>query len=215
MLLKDQLKHFRDEKRLTQTGLARLSGVPQSVISDIEAGKTQVTRHLPQLAKALDVAPEQLDERFRSEREIPESFSPIVPVDTVQNPSELPRYSSALAGPEGRFLLDVVRDMVRGPPGLTKENAYAVHIVGDSMEPVFRAGNTAFAHKHRPVMRGDDVVVQLYEDPHSPQVVGLVKRLISYNEDELVLEQFNPPKELRFARERVKDVNKIVWAQKE
>jgi phage repressor protein C with HTH and peptisase S24 domain len=46
-------------------------------------------------------------------------------------------------------------------PGIADENAYALRIVGDSMEPVYREGDIIVVSPNSDVRRGDRVVVRL------------------------------------------------------
>jgi transcriptional regulator with XRE-family HTH domain len=52
-----RIQELREAKGLSQAQLARVSGVPQSTISRIEAGRTRALNlgHLERLAKALGV----------------------------------------------------------------------------------------------------------------------------------------------------------------
>ncbi|WP_257827934.1 XRE family transcriptional regulator [Burkholderia glumae] len=59
--LADRLKEARAEKKLSQEGLARLSGVSQSTIAHIESGRNQGSKHLLALARALDMDAEWLE----------------------------------------------------------------------------------------------------------------------------------------------------------
>lgn len=215
MPLSDRLKTLRKQAGLTQTQLEKLSGVSQSTISDLERGQLKSTTFIPELARALDKEPADLDPRYEPlPKGVANASNPKPLVSAPLSPS-IPRYSSAVAGAEGRFLMDVVSELVPAPPGLTHPDAYAVHIVGDSMEPALRAGFTAYVHPTRPIRRGDDVVAQIYEQPGGAAVVGLVKRFVAYTDEELVVEQFNPPREIRFPRPRVKSVHKVVWVERD
>ena len=64
MTLADNLKRIREEKGLSQAGLARASGVSQQSISRLETGRDQTSKYLPRLAAALGCAVEDLDDGF-------------------------------------------------------------------------------------------------------------------------------------------------------
>lgn len=85
--------------------------------------------------------------------------------------------------------------MIARPPALRgARDLYAVHFVGDSMEPRYESGEVALVDPHRPVGRGDYVLVQLTGgNGDSAVTTVLAKRLVRRNAKELVLEQFNPP----------------------
>lgn len=62
------ITEMRKEQGLSQNKLAKLSGVPQSVICDIESGKTKAPRidTLISLAKALDTTVASLIEEKKA-----------------------------------------------------------------------------------------------------------------------------------------------------
>jgi transcriptional regulator with XRE-family HTH domain len=57
-----RLKARRLELQLTQNQLARMSGVSQQTIHNIEAGRNSSSRHLVKLADALSVSPHWLEQ---------------------------------------------------------------------------------------------------------------------------------------------------------
>jgi phage repressor protein C with HTH and peptisase S24 domain len=115
----------------------------------------------------------------------------------------------ALGGEGGIMMIDgLVVDEVECLPSLENvTEAYAVYVAGDSMEPRYYAGEVAYIHPLRPPRKGDFVVVQVTVDG---TVTGYLKRYVGWREDELIVEQFNPPKEIAFTRAMVKDVHLVV-----
>lgn len=61
MALKENLLRARTKAKLSQTKLAHLSGVSQQSISRLENGDDLTSRHLAQLARALNVHVSELD----------------------------------------------------------------------------------------------------------------------------------------------------------
>lgn len=84
------------------------------------------------------------------------------------------------------------------------KGAYAVEFWDDSMEPAFKNGHLGWVHPRKPVSPGDDVVVQLVDGQ------ALTKALVRRTEKHLVLKQYNPQKEIRIDREKVRSVHLIV-----
>lgn len=125
----------------------------------------------------------------------------------------IPVYGSAVGGVDGEFEMNgSLLYEVMAPPVLNDvSGAYAVIVTGDSMEPAYYDGFTCFVDPSRRVSRGDFVVVQIQRDEHSPRL-AYVKRFVRHNSEELVLEQFNPPKQLRFPHEQVVSVHYIALA---
>lgn len=87
--------------------------------------------------------------------------------------------------------------------------AYAVYIHGDSMYPRWFSGDTVFIDPHRPIRIGDFVLVKFQKDEHS-EPRGFAKRLVSRTEKEIVLEQYNPQKKIKFSRSIVKEMHYIL-----
>jgi len=133
---------------------------------------------------------------------------------------KIPVYGQAIGGEDGRFVLNgnKIADLLAPPALLGIRNAYAVFVVGDSMEPRYRAGETVYVHPHMPVRRGDFVVVQLKAHPleddseTNDAPTGYVKEFVLFDDRRLKLRQFNPPRDIEFPKSEVISVHKIVLA---
>ncbi|MGF3026549.1 S24 family peptidase [Methylobacterium aquaticum] len=97
-------------------------------------------------------------------------------------------------------------------------NAYGTYVHGDSMEPRYEAGEIVIINPNKGIKKGNYVVAQVYDNDGDPPF-GYVKRFLSINDKELVLEQLNPPEGedriMRFPRKRVLSVHRIVGTQDE
>ena len=83
---------------------------------------------------------------------------------------------------------------------MAEANAYAVFVVGTSMEPRFNTGEILYVDPSAPVRRGPDVVVQINDDGELRAVVKQFKNA----DDKLVrVEQLNPRKEITFDKNTV------------
>lgn len=125
----------------------------------------------------------------------------------------IPVYGQAIGGLDGRFVLNgnEMFDVI-APASLSGvPNAYAVMVVGDSMEPRYHSGEVAYVHPGLPVRRGDYVVAQIVEDEHEPPS-AFVKQFVSLTENGLTLEQLNPKRAIKFTRPIVKSVHRIILA---
>lgn len=189
------------------------------------------------LSKALDCSPSwlhsgkaggEIDQVFRGARreEINRNLPKITRMPTtvdLPNASDahnvhafasrqIPLYSSALAGPDGAVTIGVDNmEQTESPTTLVSvPNAYAVRVSGESMEPRYFTGEIVYVHPTTPVKRGDFVVAQISENGHEGAIQGYVKRFVSIDDKQLVLEQLNPRKEMKFARNRVQSVHKII-----
>lgn len=121
---------------------------------------------------------------------------------------ELPVYASAQGGSEGMSLLPEPIDWVPRPGPLAHvAKAYAVYIVGDSMDPAYRHGDMAFIHPSLPLLRGNDVLLVRHE---GHQMVAVVKHLVSWNEKHWRVKHWNPERELQLSRQEWQQANVIV-----
>lgn len=126
---------------------------------------------------------------------------------------QIPVYGKAVGGEDGEFEWngDILYEVMAPPILSGVQGAYAVRVAGESMEPRYEDGEIAFVDPNRRVKRGDYVIAQIqYEDNGMP--LAYIKRFVSHNSKELVVEQFNPAKELRFPHSSVVSVHYIALA---
>ena len=98
------------------------------------------------------------------------------------------------------------------PPNVAAiAKAYGVRVSGDSMRPRYFDGEVVFVDPSRMPRRDDFVVVQVQTDEHS-EPWAYVKQFVRHNSRELVLSQFNPPKEMVFDHAHVISVHVVVMA---
>jgi phage repressor protein C with HTH and peptisase S24 domain len=123
----------------------------------------------------------------------------------------IPLYGHAVGGEDGEFVLNGSQlDNITAPPSLSgSKGAYAVTVAGDSMEPRYEDGETVYVDPNRRVIRGNYVVAQIQHSEEGPKL-AYIKRFVRHTAKELVLEQFNPPKELHFEHDAVASVHYIV-----
>ncbi|WP_081158278.1 S24 family peptidase [Ensifer aridi] len=126
---------------------------------------------------------------------------------------KIPVFGQAVGGVDGEFIMngDVLYEVMAPPILAEVSGAYAVSVSGDSMSPRYEDGEICFVDPTRPVRRGDYVIAQIrLEEDGAP--LAYVKRFVRHNTSELVLEQFNPPKVLRFDAHTVHSVHYIALA---
>jgi phage repressor protein C with HTH and peptisase S24 domain len=224
----------RVRKRLDKLGLnpfeaARLGKLERTYISDLLDGrkKTVRTDKIPNLALALNTTvdwltngfgPEDVSEPTKPAATVPEPDAP-----NATEPRPLPPnfgdvtiavYGQAIGGDDGYFVLNgnKVADVIAPPSLRGIRDAYGVYVVGDSMEPRYMSGETVFVNPKLPVRRGDFVVAQVWHRQEDENPRCYIKRFVRMNSQELVLEQYNPAKELIFPRVTVKAIHRIVMA---
>ena len=92
-------------------------------------------------------------------------------------------------------------------PDIADANAYALEISGDSMEPVFRDGDTVIVSPNAPVRRGDRVVVRT----QAGEVMA--KQLTRKSARRVELKSLNPlHPDYSFELSDVVWIHRIVWA---
>ena len=138
-----------------------------------------------------------------------------------------PRSPPAIPGPPrlepipirsaGRGGADQEMFLADGPIGYTARpanlggvrGAYAIYMLGDSMEPRYAQGWLLHVNPFKPPTRGRDVVVY-----KTGQAV-LIKQFVRWDGDTLVLHQLNPPEDLRVPRDAVLECHLIVGVDQE
>lgn len=147
---------------------------------------------------------------------LPPSNAVVLPESPARPRGRLPVYGVARAGDEGAIVWTrEVRDYIDCPGSLEGvPNAYAVYVVGDSMENRYFPGEAVHVNPAKPPRKGDFVVAQVI-DRHTGDTVALVKRLVSMDGESLVLAQLNPPKTFTFEMRDVLAVHRIVGTTSE
>jgi phage repressor protein C with HTH and peptisase S24 domain len=105
--------------------------------------------------------------------------------------SDLPVYASAERGPSGMIVThDPIEWMMRSEPLLAVRDAFAIYVLGESMEPRYEQGDMILVHPTRPVQKGDDVLLLAHGEDGNQ--AALIKRLVSWSETAWTVQQYNP-----------------------
>jgi phage repressor protein C with HTH and peptisase S24 domain len=157
------------------------------------------------LSRGLGPAPTELSTKGRNPQP-----NATVAIGTSGDWPSLPVYGQAVAGVHGEFPLngDVLYTLPAPPNLQDVSDAYGVRVSGDSMQPRYEDGEVVFVNPRLTARRGDYVVAQIQTEPAGPVQV-FVKRFVRINTEELVLSQFDPPKELTFPGQAVRSVHVI------
>ena len=125
--------------------------------------------------------------------------------DTIPIRSPVPRWNedelSRSDMPAGYTPRPANLDGVRG--------AYAVYVTGNEMEPRYEQGWLLHVNPFKPPTRGRDVVVYKVDG------TVLIKGFVRWDGDELVLQQLNPPQELRVPRSEARECHLVVGVDQE
>lgn len=217
----NRIKELRKRAKISQEKLGDAVGTSRSQIVKLERGERRLTQEwMERLAKPLGVpaaalisadVPGNSDESETITLRKPASQAPQLPPRAEMPMDVEVRGTAAGAVGEGAFQLeDAVIDRVRRPPGIADaRDVYALYVVGDSMSPRFEPGELIYVSERRPPRIGDCVVVQVQNAEHDG-VQAYLKRMKRRSADGLVLEQFNPPGEMRLKAANVKAVHRVL-----
>jgi len=130
-------------------------------------------------------------------------FAPI-PIDgrTLAGNKDFPVYAAAMGGEGHQIITFEAIDYVKRPAILEHvSDGYGIYVVGESMMPAFESGDMALVNPRLPPARDKNVV--LYHTPpqeSGAEVEAIIKRLISFNDRDWNLMQWNPRLEFSEAR---------------
>jgi phage repressor protein C with HTH and peptisase S24 domain/DNA-binding XRE family transcriptional regulator len=213
MAFKDRLREARKSRKFSQAVVGDWFGITTQAVSQWEKGDSVPEMDkIARLAEGLGVTVAWLLE------EVPGSLPPAPPPISnaqmgapVALDATIKLYGQASAGRDGEFPLNgQTAATIPAPPGLRGiHDAYAVYVVGDSMEPRYFSGEIVYVNPLQPARRGNFVVAQIATgEGESP--LAYVKRLVAREARTLRLEQFNPKKTLEFPASKVVSVHRIV-----
>ena len=126
---------------------------------------------------------------------------------------KLPLFGAAQGG-VGADISDVREpvDFIDAPPWLNENReAYAVYVVGESMEPRYFSGEIVFAQPGPPARSGDFVVAQLRDE--NGNYFAIVKQLLSVDDGTVVFKQFNPDTTLTYEKAQLRRIHVICGSQ--
>ncbi len=223
--------YLKIEERLDALNLSaraaslRATGKPDT-IRNIQRGRRPRSDTLENLARALECSVAWLmgEDTAPPVRHIgPTNLPPNYSGTTTFAPHtmgrrDLPVLGVAGGGQDGMFAMsDQPHDYIERPTSLEGiDDAYAVYIQDQSMEPRYFSGEALCVHPGRPITPDCFVVVQFEPDapdeapPHGPR--AMVKQFVRRTDTTLVLRQFNPARELEFPLSTVHSVDRVIWA---
>jgi phage repressor protein C with HTH and peptisase S24 domain len=197
------------ENGLSPSGLARKAGLDPTSFNISKRRATDGKLRWPSsesLAKILAATGARLEDftaLVSGARAMPEA--------RVKGRSKIPLIGLAQAGTEGFFddggyPAGAGWDEVE-LPSTADANAYALAISGESMEPVYRAGDKVIVSPAAPVRVGDRVVARTREG------AVMAKELARRTAGRIELASLNPAfPELRFPATEILWMHRIIWA---
>ncbi|MDR2365837.1 MAG: helix-turn-helix transcriptional regulator [Zoogloeaceae bacterium] len=182
-----RLREARKEAGMTQLQLARLVGLAQATISNIESERNQGSVESTALARALRVLPDWLAEGRGPKRRQDDgeadnagSLSGLIPIEAWEHEDDLPdlgdfirvpRLDVHLSAGHGREIVEV--DLVREAPqvfraewvrrlGLKPSKLASMYAAGDSMEPRVHDGDSLLVDTSRTTVTDGKVYALAY-----------------------------------------------------
>jgi len=211
--ISELIRGRRTALKMTQDSLATETGYSRNGIIKIESGGVEKVRNARKFIEVLQIDPKEWKDAEDVDRMDKLGGSvPVTRVDRIPSRGMVPVVGRAAAsGDPGKLImLNEITEYVERPPELDGvSDGFSCYVYGESMVPRFLPNERVYVHPYRPVARGDFCVVQI-GDPE-PET-AYVKRFVSMDDKELVLEQYNPPKEIRFPRKDVRSIGRIVAA---
>lgn len=112
---------------------------------------------------------------------------------------DLPVFGTAQGGDGALIITDRPVDWESRPDVLARvQDAYAMIITGDSMDPACKHGSTALVNPHLPQRNGDMCIFRAHADDGSVRAV--VKDLVRFNDTTWYVRQYNPRKDYTLKR---------------
>ncbi len=136
------------------------------------------------------------------------------PRRAFQGPRDVPVKGTAVGGGDGdgdfRFNGDDI-DWAPRPTGIAgRKGVYALYVQNDSMYPRYRDGARLYVDANRRPAPGDDVVVELHPSEEDGAGSGYIKAFVKQTATTVVVEQFNPPRQIVFEARAVKSLHRVI-----
>jgi phage repressor protein C with HTH and peptisase S24 domain len=132
------------------------------------------------------------------------------PVRAAATPAQrdLPVMGTVTGDSDGfLFIQGEAKEFVERPANLKGVfNALALYMDGDVMEPRYYAGELLYVNPNRPLTKNCFVAVELTDGQ------GLIRQFLRRSEDEVVLHQFNPAKDVHLKAGNVRKIYRITAA---
>jgi phage repressor protein C with HTH and peptisase S24 domain len=224
--LSERLQDAMERAGMTQAAVGRKAStfgetVSQQVVQHLASGRNTSSKHLLAIAKALDVNVEWLMTGKRLQAESGSVALKPGPAAlragksataTGSDAERVPVLGMAECGPDGWSMWngDIIDTIPRPSNLVGAPRAYAVYIVGDSMEPRYYSGELAHIHPGKPVTIGAFVLVQIRPEHDGEAPKAVVKRLIKRTGSKVVLEQYNPAKKFEIKTDDIVSIHRVV-----
>ncbi len=209
------IRTARKRRGLVQRNIAEALDIEVAAVGMWESGRNlPSTENLMRTAEMLKVEPAALsrgdlvylDAESLGDAEIISDPSP-----PPTGPMDVKLLGVTYGGDDGDFQFNGdVSGYVRRPPGIAAiQNVFALHVLSDSMVPRYDPGEVIYCGG-REAVPGDHVVIETFPDAEGQAGKSFIKKLKKRAAKEIVVEQYNPPKEITFDRYAIKHVWRVI-----
>lgn len=186
-------------KGKTKSGLAKALKVWPSAVTAILDGKRQIK------AKEAEIIREYLE--LDQGRAVSAAGVPVIP-HPFDERDTIPVFAAAEAGPG--YIIVSTDEIDRIPRPYVLENvagAYGILVVGESMFPAFKPGDTAWIDPRLPPMRDAEAILYKGEEG---ETTATIKQLVNWTDQDWSLQQWNPAKKFKLDRGLWKTCHRVV-----
>ncbi|MBS4016782.1 MAG: helix-turn-helix transcriptional regulator [Dechloromonas sp.] len=223
--LADRIIHIRrDILGFTQAKLAAVLGITRGAVGNWERGGDIDKRHLLRIAELAGAPvewivrgsgrppigkPIPLDQFREVSDEMLQDDRNYRPPPQLLGRRDLPVYAAVEGGPGAMVVSTDPIDMVPRPWFFERiRDAFVVVVVGDSMEPAYEPGDMALVNPKLTPIRNKDAIF-IAGEPEG-DFRASIKRLIRSTDQEYVVRQFNPPKEITLPKKEWTTAYRVV-----
>lgn len=189
MTVGETIKRQRLARGMSQEDLSQLVGATQSTIDRIEKDQfKRMPSALPKIARVLNLRLRDLDASF-------EEVSRDRPAAPMLSDRDFPIHGAVEGGP-GQIIVstDPVDWAPRPAPVASVRGAYGLLVVGESMVPEYRPGDTAIVDPNLPVIGGE---VYVFYAEKAGEARATIKHLRRAAADLWYVSQWNPPDSMK------------------
>jgi len=122
---------------------------------------------------------------------------------------DFPLFAAAEGGHEGAIVLDAAPiDWIERPPGTVGADAFAISVVGESMEPRIQYGDVVYVDRATP--RPGNLAVFVSENEETGERHALIKELLRPTRSHWLVRQLNPEKQFELDRVTWRTVFRVI-----
>ena len=210
--MSNRIKEFREARGLSQDKLAELAQTTRSQIVKLERGERRLTVDwMRRLAPVLNCLPADLMAQMDARPPLPAGSE--AARAGAPEPDDRRDLLAVRSGARGgidqeMFLTDGPLDYVPRPAYLRNvRSAYALYMIGESMDPRYRHGQLIHVNPSRPISPGDGVAVT------KKNSAVLVKEFVRRTATGILLREYRPEdRQFEVPLEEIADVHRIVAA---